>query len=812
MKNRDTTGKDSHTLCLSMISVTLLVLLCGCSQDLNTPFSRGTGAVSLSVSTGLSADGLTGLRVNPSSDGTSSASARTVLPAVSPDSYEITFSGPEAVDPVVSTDGSETIELLPGTWEISVAAFAGASQVATGLAADVVVEDGERVLVPIEVSPNTAGTGGFSITVSWSGIDTIDGVDAVLDDGSAETLEPAGGSVTFESSGVSSGSHTVVLKMKDGSVLMAVIAEAVQVYDTLTSSASFPLDAGVFTAAPAAPSGLTAQEGVGLIELSWMDDAVLETEFVVERSESEDTGYAEIATLGANTTSCDDLEGDDTPITEGTTYYYRVKATNDFGESGYSDPANAALESPYVESCSPVDGSEAYTTSEIVITFSEAMNTSATEGAFDLTDGSGSVSGTFDWNVEDTMLTFTPDAALTAGTCDVTVGTGAEDLVGNGIEAEYSSSFTAIELFSREVNVTNSSTVPGTHKMIWTGDQFSIAYQGDNTKLWYIGFTLSGTRASVSDHFEADGSYQYSFNRAPGIAYGGTTWGLSWGEYGGGDMHLGILDSDESHITTDSPFSINTTSDVKQHSSVAWNPVDGEYGVVWTDDKTGDMDLYFARIDATGTENAEFQITAVSGHDEHDPVVLWKEDGFAVIYIDDNDNGDIHMIHIDPDETDLTFELGSDIALTTDGYDSYYPDAVWTGTFIAVVRANRSEGSNRDIFFSLYNQEGTAAQDSSFQDIDFIVNDPSGDIGHYSPSICWTGYEFGIAWIKGSTGDIPQFCRITETSGDWSAGTIVPSIGGGCKYQRLCSVVWADGVYAISYGRTDTYSDLFVSY
>lgn len=87
---------------------------------------------------------------------------------------------------------------------------------------------------------------------------------------------------------------------------------------------------------PAAPSNLTATAvSTSQINLAWTDNSSDEANFVVERKKG--TGsYSVIVTLPANTTSYQN-----TGLTKNTTYTYRVKATNAYGSSAYSNEASA---------------------------------------------------------------------------------------------------------------------------------------------------------------------------------------------------------------------------------------------------------------------------------------------------------------------------------------------------------------------------------------------------------------------------------------------------------------------------------------
>ncbi len=89
---------------------------------------------------------------------------------------------------------------------------------------------------------------------------------------------------------------------------------------------------------PAAPSGLTANApapACDQIDLAWADNSGNETSFKIERG-PDGINFSQIDTVGADVTAYSD-----TTVVESTTYYYRVRASNAFGDSGYSNTANA---------------------------------------------------------------------------------------------------------------------------------------------------------------------------------------------------------------------------------------------------------------------------------------------------------------------------------------------------------------------------------------------------------------------------------------------------------------------------------------
>ena len=95
------------------------------------------------------------------------------------------------------------------------------------------------------------------------------------------------------------------------------------------------------TTPPTAPTGLNATAtSSNSISLGWMDNSIDETSFVVQRSTTSGSGFATIATLGANTNDFTDTTG----LLASTTYYYRVYATNGAGDSGFSNEAFATTD------------------------------------------------------------------------------------------------------------------------------------------------------------------------------------------------------------------------------------------------------------------------------------------------------------------------------------------------------------------------------------------------------------------------------------------------------------------------------------
>lgn len=108
--------------------------------------------------------------------------------------------------------------------------------------------------------------------------------------------------------------------------------------DILGDTRTLPWDIGAYKASgPTAPTSLSSVAvGSATINLSWTDNSSDETGFKVERSTDGST-WSQIATVGAGVTSYTDSN------LYGGTYYYRVRAYNDNGNSAYSNTANTTI-------------------------------------------------------------------------------------------------------------------------------------------------------------------------------------------------------------------------------------------------------------------------------------------------------------------------------------------------------------------------------------------------------------------------------------------------------------------------------------
>jgi hypothetical protein len=184
---------------------------------------------------------------------------------------------------------------------------------------------------------------------------------------------PEGTTVRY-TEGKAAGNYQLSINLYSGAVLRAPVQEAVQVYGNLTSSATIALAAPDFTLPPAAPSGLVVAEGLGELDLSWVDNSHVAASYEVGRSTDGVSFTVLTSSLLPNTTSYRD-----TTAVMGQPYSYRVGAANILGTT-YSSTASGEVQAPI-----PGGGGAltfgATTSSSISVSWQKATDNVSAQGA-----------------------------------------------------------------------------------------------------------------------------------------------------------------------------------------------------------------------------------------------------------------------------------------------------------------------------------------------------------------------------------------------------------------------------------------------
>lgn len=193
------------------------------------------------------------------------------------------------------------------------------------------------------VKPGVAGAGTLTIADQL----VLDDATLRFDLGTTSDQLVAGGDLTLggtleitNSGGFGPGTYTLITyggELTAGPLLVTVAPAGYNYTVSTNTPGQIKLIVALPPSPPPAPSGLAATAmGVSQIDLAWADNSTNETSFRIERSQN-NADFSQIATTGTDATAYSD-----TGLSAGTTYYYRVRASNAGGDSPYSSVASAS--------------------------------------------------------------------------------------------------------------------------------------------------------------------------------------------------------------------------------------------------------------------------------------------------------------------------------------------------------------------------------------------------------------------------------------------------------------------------------------
>jgi fibronectin type 3 domain-containing protein len=184
-------------------------------------------------------------------------------------------------------------------------------------------------------------------------------------------------------------------------------SDTVRAADAITSGTASVTVIGL----PAAPTNLVATGiSTSQINLSWTDHAVNETSYSVERSVDGTTWSVIASNLAANTTSYVNNSG----LTSGATYSYRVRCFNGSQASGYSNTAVAVAAYPAVAAPSNLVAT-AISSGQINLTWADNTTAATAYEVLRSTTGTGGWSVIVN-NLASTATSYSDARGLSAGT------------------------------------------------------------------------------------------------------------------------------------------------------------------------------------------------------------------------------------------------------------------------------------------------------------------------------------------------------------------------------------------------------------
>jgi hypothetical protein len=262
----------------------------------------------------------------------------------------------------------------------------------------------------------------------------------------------------------------------------------------------------------------------------------------------------------------------------------------------------------------------------------------------------------------------------------------------------------------------------------------------------------------------------------PSAVWTGDGYAVVWSDDrdGNSELYFARLDALGQQVGPE----LRLTDDLAESSepSLVWNGAD--LGLSWTDSRDGNTEIYFTVLDRTGrrraSQLANLRVTKDANRSELSRLI-WAGDGYALSWSDDREGDfDVYFTTLSRAGTKTSSDVpvgrgaASDLALTSTGF--------------ALVWQSARDATGAQIYFALLNQDGSP------WDQELRLSDPN-ETGS-DPRIAFDGAALGVAWRSGSGGGGLRWRRLDAdgkplgeveplTSGDVGAPSLLQQPAGG---------------------------------
>jgi hypothetical protein len=292
------------------------------------------------------------------------------------------------------------------------------------------------------------------------------------------------------------------------------------------------------------------------------------------------------------------------------------------------------------------------------------------------------------------------------------------------------------EKWGSENRVTYDPGQSEDNSLVWTGSEYGVVWDDDRDKNLEIYFArLDSSGDKIASDYRVTHYALHSYN--PSLVWTGIEYGISWFDErdGNWEIYFARLNSLGSKIGLDIRVTNNSSS--SEFPSLAWTGI--QYGVSWQDDRDGNDEIYFTRLDSSGSKiGSDIRVTSDDDSSSGGPSLVWTGSEYGIAWQDTRHGpaSEIYFTRLDSSGE----KLGSDIRISYSVNSSGSSSLVWTGSEFGVSWSD--SGPPTEIYFARLDSTG------SKQGSDVYVNDGS------VYSLTWNGSEYGIAYEYQSGSEI----------------------------------------------------------
>jgi hypothetical protein len=282
-----------------------------------------------------------------------------------------------------------------------------------------------------------------------------------------------------------------------------------------------------------------------------------------------------------------------------------------------------------------------------------------------------------------------------------------------------------------------SISSPRDTSLVWDGSAYAAAWMGEpatgNTEIYFARVAADGTllipAVRVTNATSTSGH--------PSLAWTGSGYGLVWSDNRDGNQEIYFTRISASGSKVGSDVRITNATGESLSPRLVWSGT--EYGIAWVDSRDGNYEIYFAVIDTFGNVHNARRITN-DANLSAEVSLAWTGSEYGMAWEDSRTTTyDIYFARIDS----LGYKIGIDIQITTDAGSSRNPSLCWTGGGYGVAWMD-TRATGWDIYFAPLAPSGDKIDERQMTSLHLAG----------PPVLAWTGAELGLAWPDARNGGI----------------------------------------------------------
>ena len=308
---------------------------------------------------------------------------------------------------------------------------------------------------------------------------------------------------------------------------------------------------------------------------------------------------------------------------------------------------------------------------------------------------------------------------------------------------------------------TNAKLESDYPSLAWTGKSLGLAWMDgrDGNEEIYFRLVNPATRKLGPEVRLTDSA---NWDYQPQLVWTGAEFGLLWVHERKEKRDLLFVRLSDSGAKLGAPIRILNQGMIEKATRLAWTG--RRYGVVWSDYRPGNAELFFRPLDPFGQPSgAEARVSEGAGLSEPG-ALLWTGSNFALAYLDRREGSlQVYFVRL----AESGGRLGPEQRLSSGGSDCTLPSLAWNGSALAAVWTER-QGIHHQVMAAIIESAGEDTRAPS------VLTTDSSDKIQAAVAVGASG--FGISfWARSGTNRVLHFLSLpTAGSPAASARPLTP--------------------------------------